>query len=91
VLRLTPPAKVGREGPHVQQPSPNPVRLRIQKQERGGARAPAEAAGQGGEVLVEAGEGRPWLHRTLQCGGGNRFPFVQFAGTATRHALGTEH
>lgn len=23
-----------------------------------------------------------WLHQTLQCGGGNRFPFVLFASTA---------
>lgn len=49
-----------------------------EKRARGGARTQADAARD-----VSGGElgGGAWLHRTLQCGGGNRFPFVLFAGT----------
>lgn len=70
----------------------NPDCWRSEKREAGemgGASAQAESAGVG---AVSGGRrGGPWLHRTLQCGGGNRFPFDLFSGTAVRQALGTEH
>lgn len=69
-------AERGQRKPQVRRP-PQPWRLR----EAGEGRGPHASRRCQGREWGRIGGGGAWLHRTLQCGGGNRFPFVLFAGT----------